>query len=110
MVTQRFVYDDPERPLRATSAIQSPPYVVEDQALLTGLDLYEQSLCRCGHPKAVAWHADMDGWFEEDTYVCHACSVGREPDDKAIYRHVRSTRPDDRPLPPFLLGVTTTSS
>lgn len=110
MVTTTPVYDDPERPLRATLYIQSPPYVTEDQALLTGLDLYEQSLCECGHPRAVAWHADMDGWYEEQTYVCHACSAGREDNDKAVYRVSRSARPADKPLTPFVLGVTTTSS
>lgn len=114
MVTLTYVYDDPDHPDRPTSAIQSPPYIDEDVALLSGLDLYEQSLCKCGFPKHIAWHSDMDGWFESeedvDHFVCFGCSAGRDPDDKVIYRRVRNTRPADKPMPEFRLGVTTVGS
>ena len=110
MVTETFVYADPDHPDRPTGTIHSPPFIAEDVALLSGLELYEQSLCRCGHPKSVAWHSEMDGWFEADEYVCHACSAGKDGTDKAVYTVTRNTRPADRPpLPPFVLGDTTTS-
>lgn len=110
METSTFVYDDPDHPYRATGTIQSPAYVGEDRALLRALKLYEDGLCGgCRFPVDVAWHSDMDGWFEVEEYVCYACSA-RSPDGPNVTRSmVRDVRPESKPLPPFVLGVTTTS-
>lgn len=45
-----------------------------------GLAVFEASRCDCDWPVEVAWHADMEGWFDGQSYVCHACSArqGRE--------------------------------
>lgn len=91
--------------------MQSPPYTDEDHALLIGLDLYERGLCECGHPKSVAWHGDMDGWFDADEskFVCHACSAvkGEEVAYAAAPKNLRDL--ELQPLTPFQLGVTTTA-
>lgn len=122
MLTETYVYDDqdpaqpprrrPGTPARVLRVIQSPAYTVEDRALLTGLGVYEDSLCNCGIPREIAWHSEMDGWFDNvDHYVCHACTARRGDDKKAIYvfaRHSRDLRTS--PLPPFQLGVTTSDS
>lgn len=113
---QTYVYDDLEHPDRPTRVIESPAYVTEDHALLTGLAAYEDSLCRCGVPKHIAWHADMDGWFETEPVKCHACTAMRVTSDgttpePVIYHLVVDTRPaDDRELTPFVFGLTTASS
>ncbi len=113
---QTYVYDDVEHPERPTRVIESPAYVTEDHALLIGLQMYEDSLCRCQIPRQVAWHADMDGWFEVETVKCQACTAMQQPvDGKApepvLYPIVVDTRPpDDEPLSPFVLGLTTASS
>lgn len=106
--TLTYVYDDPEHPDRPTSAISSPQWTPDDRGLLMGLEAYEASLCRCGFPKEVAWHSEMDGgWFEADEFVCHACSA-REGSPVAYVR-IRNTRPESKgPMPPFVLGVSTT--
>lgn len=111
MVTTTYVYDDPEHPERVTSTIASPAYTVEDQGLMLALEDYENELCRCGQPRDVAWHSDMDGWFESESFVCHACSALRDDDEKTKYHVVRDTRPDSSaPLAPFVLGQTTTAA
>lgn len=109
MITQTYVYDDPEHPDRPTSTIFSPAYTAEDHALLMGLDQYETDLCKCGVPRSIAWHPEMDGYFEVDEYVCHACTAqAPEPAagktrDEVKYVVPRSTRPDSKgPLLPFL--------
>lgn len=45
-----------------------------------GLEQHERDTCECGWPIEIAWHADMEGWFEGRSFVCHACSAsaGRE--------------------------------
>lgn len=115
LITTTYLYDDPDHPERCTGAIQSPPYTADDRALLMALDAYEASLCRCGQPRSTAWHSEMDGWYEPQTYVCHACTA-MAPEDKdgkrepVRYGGPLNTRPADKgPLPPFVLGVTTTS-
>lgn len=107
IVTTTHLYDDPDYPDRVTSSVSSPAYVVEDRALLAALARYEEAHCRCGQPKAVAWHGDMDGWLESRSFVCHGCSAleGRQ----VVYGVVVDTRPPTkRDLAPFQLGVTTT--
>lgn len=113
LITTTFVYDDPDHPDRPTSTIASPEWTPEDRALLMGLELYESQLCRCGYPRAIAWHSEMDGWFghdgEPDKYVCHACTA-RNDGQQVVYTVALDTRPDDHdPLPPFQFGATTTS-
>lgn len=112
-----YVYDDPEHPDRVTRVIHSPDYVAEDHAMLLGLQLYEDSLCPgCGWPKHVAWHADMDGWFDAHEVKCHACTARREAGADGTrapvtYTYTVDTRPeDDLVLRPFVLGLTTTST
>lgn len=108
MVTTTFVYDDPAHPDRPTGSVASPAFTPEDRALLLGLDLYEADLCRCGQPRSIAWHTDMDGWYEHRTHKCFACSAGSDHD--VVYGQVINTRPADNPLPPFVLGETTSSN
>lgn len=53
----------------------------------------------------------MDGFYEADKFVCHACTAKRGDDKKAIYALARHTRDmHAKPLPEFVLGVTTTDS
>lgn len=103
-----YFYDDPEHPDRVTSTMESPAITPEDHALLEALEAYEATLCRCGFPRDLAWHSDMDGWFEATEYVCHACTAA-SPKHPVSHTYIRNTRPADNPVPPFVLGVTTTS-
>lgn len=102
-----YLYDDPAHPDRVTGAVQSPAYTAVDRAFLEGLEDYEATLCRCGYPKSLAWHSDMDGDFEDpgEEAVCHACSAGA---DKPVSYRLRPTVTRDfeaRPLPPFVPGI-----
>lgn len=110
MITTTFVYDDPDRPDRPTGTIPSPPWANEDVALLLALDAYDSSLCACGEPRSTAWHSEMDGWWESQTFVCHACTAKRDDGQNVVYAIPVDTYPADRkgPLPPFRIGVTTT--
>lgn len=94
------------------------PWTPEDVALLVGLARYEDSLCPgCGVPKHLAWHSELDGWFEhEHEVVCHACTAA-QPDPghgKTRAPVTYRTRPrvpdgfDLSTLPPFVMGETTT--
>lgn len=93
------------------SAIQSPAYTPEDRALLLGLAQYEAGLCHgCKQPREIAWHAEMDGWYETESFVCHACTARSADGHKAVYRVALDSRDPSAPaLPPFVLGETTTS-
>lgn len=103
-----YVYGDPEHPDRCTGTLQSPPYTGEDRALLMGLESWEASLCRCGVPVQVAWHSEMDGYFEADQVVCHVCTAraGRQVGYSA---NLRSTRDPAAPMPAFVPGKTITA-
>lgn len=109
--TTTYTYDAAGR---LTGAIASPPYTAEDHALLLGLGGYEATLCECGFPRHEAWHAEMDGWFEGEGFVCHACTARlrvSDPEAKpVVYVMAHSTLPPEQQLPPFRLGVTTTDS
>jgi hypothetical protein len=110
--TVDYVYGDPAHPDRVTRAISGPPYTPEDHALLAGLRNHEDSMCPggCGYPIHVAWHADMDGWFDEvHEYVCHACSA-RDGSERKYPSVTTSRDMDAQPLPPFDMGQTTTAS
>lgn len=107
MITTVHVYDDQGRMVQS---IPSPAWTVEDRALVQALQNLEGEKCGgCGQPRHVAWHGDMDGWYEQTSFVCHACTA-LEGHQRA-YRGVIDTRPaDHRPLSPFVLGKTTTSA
>jgi len=112
-LTTIFLYDDPERPDRVTGTSQAAAYTPEDQALLLGLEAYEHQQkhgrlgsCTCGWPVEIAWHSEMDGWFEGLDVLCHACTA--KAGKPVTHTIVRDTRPPDHPpLPPFVLGETT---
>lgn len=111
-----YAYDDPEHPERVTRVISSPAYVAEDRALLMGLKLAEErSTCRCGEPIEVAWHSEMDGWYERRDFVCNGCTaLAPDPEtgtkQPVVHSQLVNTRPASKPpLPPFALGVTTTA-
>lgn len=114
MRTTSYLYEDPEHPDRPTGTISSPDYVVEDRALLMALHAYESDLCRCGQPRSIAWHSDMDGWYgdggEAMQVVCHACTAIQGGDKKVTYPVVWNSRPESKgPLSAFVLGKTTSS-
>lgn len=91
--------------------MQSPAYTEDDRALLLALADYEASLCPgCGEPKHEAWHSELDGFYEGDRLVCHACTARRDDDKQVVYVAIRSTYPVDRlpQLTPLEIGVNTT--
>lgn len=109
--TTTLVYGDPDHPDRPTQHIGSPAYTAEDRGLLLGLHKWESGLCPgCKQPRDVAWHSDMDGHYDAHTYVCHACTA-RDGGAKNVTYTIAATDRDftAKPLPPFELGVTTTS-
>lgn len=106
-----WLYDDPDHPDRVTGTIESPAWTDEDRALLLGLQLYEGSLCQCGEPRSLAWHSELEGWYETDRFVCHACTA-RNGGEQVVYVTVRNTYPFEKkkgPLPVFKLGETTST-
>lgn len=71
-----YLYDDPAHPDRPSGHIEAREWTEDDRALLLALAEYESTLCTgCGQPKHLAWHADMEGWFEAHSWVCHACTA-----------------------------------
>lgn len=115
LITTTYLYDDPDHPGRVTGSIESPAYTHEDRALLVALREWENSLCRCGEPRAEAWHSGMDGEYEATPVVCHACSaINHDPDKpdapKTTYHVVANTRSARKPpLTPLVIGETTVS-
>lgn len=53
----------------------------------------------------MAWHTDMDGYYDGHAYHCYACTALRGED--TVYHSVTNTRPAEKPLSLFELGVTT---
>lgn len=104
-----FVYDDDGR---VEKTIESPDFITEDHALLLGLEQYEKSLCRCNVPREIAWHSEMDGWFEVEEIKCFACTAIQGGEKPVVYSYAVDTYHDGTrpPLPPFVLGLTTTDS
>lgn len=104
------LYDDPDHPERITGTVQSPAWTEDDRALMLALQTYESSLCGgpCGQPREVAWHSELEGWFESHKYVCHGCSALRG--EQVVYAVAVNEYPFEAkpPLPPFRLGETTT--
>jgi len=108
-----YLYEDPEHPERVTSSFQSAEYTPADQALLMGLAAAEeqskhsrQGNCVCGFPIEVAWHSDLNGWWQVDEYVCEVCTVRKG--EQVTHKLVRNTWPPDKPLTPFSLDSTVT--
>jgi hypothetical protein len=106
-----YLYEDLAHPDRPTGYLESPEWTEEDRALLLALAEYEATLCRgCGEPKQVAWHSHMEGFYEGEKWVCHACTA--QADHQVIYSTVQVDK--DLPashletLPPFEIGITTT--
>lgn len=72
--------------------------------------MHRRTICRCGVPKAIAWHPEMDGEFEvldDHVHTCHACTAlaryGAEGEVKPVeYLSVANTRSAKKgPLPPL---------
>lgn len=80
---------------------------MDDRALLLGLARYEDSLCPGGgHTIAEGWHSDMDGWWEADEFVCHACTARSVTGKPVTYTLLRNTLPATKPLTPFDINKT----
>lgn len=110
LATTRYLYEDPHHPDRVTGTILSPPYTEEDRALVLALRHYDASLCDgCGQPKHEAWHSEMDGFYEGEMYVCHACTAIRGDGGPVPGGgRVVNTRPASKgPMPAFEIGTTT---
>lgn len=117
--TTVYHYDDEEHPERVTSSVLVSPWTPEDNALLMGLSQYEETLCPgCKVPKHLAWHSELEGWFDDGVaVVCHSCTArqpepeGGKPRKPVVYRGAPQLDGafDITTLPPFRLGETTTS-
>lgn len=111
--TTTWLYDDPQHPDRVTGTVEAPEWTEGDRAALLGLQAYESTLCPgCLLPKQVAWHSDMDGWFEAESAVCLACTAKTGTGDAAqeqVYHLVHHTQSDLEvaALSPLELGVNT---
>jgi len=83
----------------------------KDYVLTLALTVYEDGLCSCGQPMAVAHHKDNDGWYDSKKTQCHSCAAreratqpnGSTPYVPAAGEKVYTiyTRPADKPLPVF---------
>lgn len=105
-----YRYDDPRDSSRVTGTIESPAYSEEDRALVMALRAYEaRPKCKCGEPIEVAWHSEMDGFYEAQRWVCHACTALNNGTPTPGGMRLVNTRPASKgPMPPFELGKTTT--
>lgn len=107
--TTTFVYDDAEHPDRPSGSVASPAWTEDDRSLLLALEEYESTLCPgCQQPREIAWHADVEGHYEGNGLVCHACSAkdGRQK----VYTFLTAYPPADvvAKFLPFDLLTTTT--
>jgi hypothetical protein len=65
------------------------PWTAEDRALMMAWQSYQDGLCRCGHPKATAWHQHSSDSFElTGEFVCWACTASAEPDEHGVRKPV----------------------
>jgi hypothetical protein len=56
--------------------VTAPAWTEDDRSLLLGLAQYESTLCEgCGQPRETAWHADAEGEYEAQKFLCHGCSA-----------------------------------
>lgn len=79
--------------------------------LSLALTVYEDGLCSCGQPVAVAHHQDNDGWFEAHKTQCHSCAARERSTSGQNYTpqpgekvYTTYDRPADKPLPAFERG------
>jgi hypothetical protein len=82
----------------------------KDYVLTLALTIYEDGLCACGQPMAVAHHPDNDGWYDAKKVQCNSCAKrenatsgdGTNPYKAAPGEKVYTiyTRPANKPLPP----------
>lgn len=107
LVVTTYLFDDPDHPDRVTGTVQSPAWTEDDRALMLALERYEASLCACGEPRDHAWHRELEGWYEPEKFVCHACSARRG--EQVVYTIAVDEYPYDKKpaLPEFVLGETT---
>ncbi|WP_275779712.1 hypothetical protein [Paenarthrobacter sp. Y-19] len=81
-----------------------------DYVLTLALTIYEDGLCGCGQPAAIAHHPDNDGWYDAHKIQCHSCAARErattgagtqpykpDPGEKVFTSY---ERPEDQPLPP----------
>lgn len=81
----------------------------KDYVLTLALTIYEDGLCSCGQPMAVAHHEDNDGWYDAKKTQCHSCAkreAATQGNGKDPYKPVPGekvytvyTRPASKPLP-----------
>ena len=86
----------------------------KDYVLALALTIYEDGLCGCGQPMALAHHQDNDGWYDAKKTQCHSCAKresatqgnGKDPYKPAPGEKVFTvyTRPASKPLPLFERG------
>lgn len=93
---------------RVTHHVTASAWTDEDRALMLAWRIYSDSLCRgCSQPVAIAWHPDMNGWYEVDMVECQACSaverkVHGDEGKPREYPMVVDTRDySAKPLPPM---------
>lgn len=79
-----------------------------DYVLTLVLTKWEQGLCSCGQPIAVAHHPDNDGWYDPKVTQCHSCAEMERHTGSKDYRpdageklSTKYTRPGSKPLPPW---------
>jgi hypothetical protein len=79
----------------------------KDYVLSLALTIYEDGLCGCGQPMAVAHHPDNDGWYDAKKTQCHSCAkreqanTGKQDPPPGEKVYTIYTRPTDKPLPPL---------
>ncbi|MCW2132883.1 hypothetical protein [Arthrobacter sp. VKM Ac-2550] len=80
----------------------------KDYVLSLALTAYEDGLCSCGQPIAIAHHPDNDGWYDAHKTQCHSCAArerATQSDGKQQYKpepgeklYTTYERPPDKPL------------
>ena len=112
-----YLYEDPENPDRVTRTVASPDWSEDDRTLAAALQWADDQECPgCHQPREIAWHSDMEGWYDPDDkngggtirLVCHGCSA--KHGHEVVYSIVHTSRDFEKnPIRvPFKLGSTTT--
>lgn len=80
----------------------------KDYLLTLTLTVYEDGLCGCGQPMALAHHPQNDGWYEAHKTQCHSCASreratagnGKDPYTPEPGEKVWTSyeRPENKPL------------
>lgn len=77
----------------------------KDYFLTLALTIYEDGLCSCGQPMAIAHHPDNDGWYDARKVQCKSCAkresanTGQQTPEPGEKIYTVYTRPADKPLP-----------